>query len=170
MDLSATVLGKHTAELLTTRAAAAVLTIGRDKFTRADLAGVACFNYVAALNLTRALAALDCKSVKDAFDNISPSMLAVPHVGAVSLAVLGAAFEARGIGGDAPLIAWCLNHRDPEARKEIRTFDTIKHHAHDQQAASAERRTAKSRKRARRDEAHRQRVDRLTRRTGAKLE
>ena len=168
MDLSPTVLGIHTAEVLKQRTAAAVLTIGRDTFTRHDLANVECFNYVAALNLSRVCKDLGVESVRDVFERVTPIMLAVPHVGAVALAVLGAAFEAKNLGGAAPLVAWVRKHHDPEqSKKEITTFDTIKAHAHEMQAARAERRTARTRKQTRRDEAHRTRVDRFTRRTGA---
>jgi hypothetical protein len=161
MDLSTRVLGTHASATLKARAAAPVLTIGRDRFTRHDLAAVECFNYVAALNLSRALADLGVGSTKEVFDHVTPLMLAVPHVGAISLAVLGAAFEARGLGGDAPLESWATRHRnEKEQRREFVTFDTIKAHSAEQRAAKAERKTAKARKAARRDTAHRLRVDR----------
>ena len=167
MDLSVSVLGVSTAHQLQTRNAAAVLTIGRDVFTRADLAAVSCFNYVAALNLSRALADLGAKSVKDVFDHVTPQMLAVPRIGAVSLAVLGAAFEQKGLGGSAPLVAWVMQHHDPAHKKAVVTFDTIKHHAAEMRAATNERRAAKTRARTRRESAHRLRVDRHLRRVGA---
>jgi hypothetical protein len=161
MDLSARILGTHTATAIAERNATAILTIGRDRFSRADLAGVSCFNYVAALNLSRALADLDVTSTKDVFDRIAPLALAVPHVGAVSLAVLGAAFEHKRLGGDHPLEAWVTRHRNAdEQKKDFVTFDTIKHHSADQRAATSERKSAKARKAARRDTAHRLRVDR----------
>lgn len=44
--------------------------------------------------------------------------------GVVSLAVLGAAFEAKGLGGDAPLEAWVKQHQDKD--ETLTTFSTIK--------------------------------------------
>jgi hypothetical protein len=143
LDFSTRVLGTHIATQLHTAQRYAVLTIGRDVFTRRDLAAVACFNYVAALNLSRALKDLDVKSTKDVFDRISPIDLAVPHVGAVALAVLGAAFEAKGLGNGTPLESWVQRHRHPDTRKEIVAFGTIKHRVAD---ALADRQ-AKRRKR-----------------------
>jgi hypothetical protein len=169
MDLPATFLGTSTTEALKTRNATPVLIIGKDGLTRHDLAGVDCFNYVAAAHLTRALAELGAKSVRDVFENVSPMMLAVPHVGAVSLAVLGAAFEHVGVGGGSPLVAWVTKHRAPDSKREVVTFDTFKHRAADMIAAAHERRAAKARKNARRDTAHRTRVDRYQRRTGASV-
>jgi hypothetical protein len=161
MDLSARVLGTHATTTLRDRAAAPVLTIGRDRFTRHDLAEVECFNYVAALNLSRACADLGVGSTKEVFETITPLMLAVPQVGAIALAVLGAAFEKKGLGGDAPLEAWVTRHRDEKTQhKEFVTFDTIKAHSAEQRAARSERKSASARKRARRDTAHRLRVDR----------
>jgi hypothetical protein len=161
MDLSARVLGTHATTTLRDRAAAPVLTIGRDRFTRHDLAEVECFNYVAALNLSRALADLGVGSTKEVFEQVTPLMLAVPHVGAIALAVLGAAFEKKGLGGDAPLEGWVTRHRDETTqRKEFVTFDTIKAHSAEQRAARTERKAAHARTRARRDTAHRLRVDR----------
>jgi hypothetical protein len=169
MDLPATFLGTSTTEALKTRNATPVLVVGKDALTRHDLAGVDCFNYVAAANLTRALSDLGAKSVRDVFENVSPMMLAVPHVGAVSLAVLGAAFQHLGIGGGSPLVAWVTKHRAPDSTREIVTFDTFKHRAADMVAATQERRAAKARRNARRDMAHRTRVDRLSRRTGVRV-
>ena len=51
MDFSAAVLGSGVVSRLRERRAAAVLTIGADRFTRADLAGVDCFNFQAAATL-----------------------------------------------------------------------------------------------------------------------
>jgi hypothetical protein len=169
MDLPATFLGTSTTEALKTRNATPVLQIGRDALTRHDLAGVDCFNYVAALNLSRALADIGAKSIRDVFEHVTPMMLAVPHVGAVSLAVLGAAFEHVGVGGGSPLVAWVTKHRAPDSKRELVTFDTFKHRAADMKAATTERRAAKARAHARRDTAHRTRVDRYSRRTGANV-
>jgi hypothetical protein len=160
MDLPARILGTATATAIATRNATAVLLIGKDRFSRSDLAAVACFNYVAALNLSRALADLKVRSTADVFERIGPIALAVPHVGAVALAVLGAAFQCKGLGGDHPLEAWVTRHRQADQRKTFVTFHTVKSHAADARAATAERKTAKTRHDARRHTAHRLRVDR----------
>ena len=113
MDLTSHLLGRTVVDRLQLQQAAPVLTIGRDRFTRADLSGVACWNFVAALHLSRALADIGATSTRDVFDHVSPHQLAVPHVGVIALAVLGAAFQAKGLGGATPLDAWAQAHRDP---------------------------------------------------------
>src|SRR5262245_43940174 len=168
MDLSTKVLGTSTAKTLGDRVRAHVLVIGRDHFARGDLATVECFNFIAAQNLTRALARLDVASTRDVFNRIPPSALAVPQVGAVALAVLGAAFEAKQLGGDAPLETWMVKHQRVNGMtvaQAIATFDTVKHRA--SIAAQRERRSDRARKHARRDTAHRLRVDRYSRRQQA---
>src|SRR4029077_14569041 len=107
-------------------AAAPLLRIGADTFDRKQLAAVACYNFVAAANLSRVLADLKVKDTRDVFHNVPPTALALPHLGAVSLAVLGAAFEHKGLGGDAPLEAWVTKHRPTDQRGEFLTFSTIK--------------------------------------------
>ena len=131
MDLASHFLGETTTTALQKRIAMPVLVIGTDRFTRSDLAGVACFNYIAATNLSNALAEFSSvKSTRDVFELVAPRALALPHVGAIALAVLGAAFEAKGIGGATPLDAWVKKHHDPEAHhKELLTFGTFKHEA-----------------------------------------
>jgi hypothetical protein len=129
MNLSTHVLGKTTVDQLTARAATPVLTIGHDRFYRRDLARVACFNFIAAANLSDAIAhlGLKVKDVRDLFETIPPSALVVPHVGAVAIAVLGAVFELTGLGGEHPLEAWVAAHRPTEATRDFVTFDTLKH-------------------------------------------
>lgn len=125
MDLSASVLGRSVVAYLTDRQRAAILTIGKDRFDRATLAGVACFNFTAAANLSKLLnAELKVKDTREVFDRVHPDQLAIRGLGAVSLAVLGAAFEARGIGGDTPLANWFTKHRDGG----IVTFASLKRH------------------------------------------
>lgn len=168
MNLSTRVLGSSIVKALTERSSSAVLVIGRDSFTRGDLAAIDCFNYIAAANLTRALAALEVSSTRDVFDRIPPTLLAVPHVGAVALAVLGAAFEKKSLGGEAPLEAWMIRHRgDVNIKAAVATFGTVKRRT----AAEAhrERRERRARKHARRDAAHRLRVDRFTTRRTSEM-
>jgi hypothetical protein len=126
MNLSTRVLGSSIVKSLTERSSNPVLTIGKDRFTRGDLAAIDCFNYIAAVNLTRALAALRVTSTRDVFERIPPSALALPRVGAVALAVLGAAFEKQRLGGDAPLEAWMTRHRG-DVKRGVVTFVAMKH-------------------------------------------
>jgi|SRR5262245_4303179 len=155
MDLSARVLGTTAATRLRALESEAVLIIGKDHLTRADLAAVGCFNYVAARNLTTAIRKhLDVRDLKALYNSTPPSALALPRVGTISLAVLGAAFEARRIGGDTPLEQYVKKHAE-----HITTFDTIKHH--EQAEAQQERRDRKARKRTRRNQAHETRVERF---------
>src|SRR5215813_10769182 len=116
MNLSMRVLGKTTVAHLSERLTKPVLRIGGDSFLLHDLAAVDCFNFVAARNLDRILnAELHLRNTKDLFENVHPKELALPHLGAISFAVLGAAFEAMRIGGDRPLEAWVTKHRDKDA-------------------------------------------------------
>jgi hypothetical protein len=154
MDLSASVLGQYQAAKLQSRIAMPVLRIGRDAFTRSQLAHVECFNYLACAFLTAALASLKVKDTADVFERVPPQALALPRLGVVSLAVLGAAFQAKGVGGDTPLTAWCKKHLEKTV-----TFESIKHAAAADEAA--ERKTLKRRKQARRNQAHALRVERF---------
>jgi hypothetical protein len=159
MDLSAAVLGKSVVTYLRERQTVAVLRIGKDTFDRAALAKVACFNFTAAANLSNILTReLQVKDTRDVFNNVHPDRLAIPRLGAVSLAVLGAAFEAKGIGGDAPLANWFTKHRGSAI-----TFASLKHR--DEAERAQERKDKKARKAARRNTAHALRVERFTERT-----
>lgn len=158
MDLSSRVLGQATATALQTRIKTPVLVIGSDRFTRQDLATVSCFNFIAAGNVNRAIAELGIKHTKDLFTNYAPTVFALPGISSVALAVIGAAFEAKGIGGDAPLEAWVARH-NPKGVDGIRTFLTIKHQT--QQEAATERKEVKKRKKARKARAHKLRTERF---------
>jgi len=148
MYLSTKVLGNTTVAALTARAHDAVLTIGKDRFTRADLAGVECFNYIAAANLSAQLKVFRVASTKDVFDKVAPTELALPRLGPVALAVLGAAFERKGL---PTLEAWVVKHRDAADKgKEIVTFATMKAHTADgKDARLARQSSSKSRPRQR---------------------
>jgi hypothetical protein len=159
MDLSASILGKSVVGYIRERQASAVLRIGKDTFDRASLSAVACFNFVAAANLSKLLTTeLQVKDTREVFNSIHPDRLAIPRLGAVSLAVLGAAFEVKGLGGDAPLENWFIKHRGTAI-----TFASLKHR--DEQERAKEKKEIKARKRARRNTAHALRVERFTERT-----
>jgi hypothetical protein len=139
VDLSAAILGRSVVSYLVDRQSAAVLRIGRDSFDRAALAGVACFNFTAAANLSKILnSELRVADTREVYEKIPPARLALPRLGAVSLAVLGAAFEARGIGGATPLENWYRKHEGGTV-----TFQTLKHR-------DAKRERPKKRRRPRR--------------------
>jgi len=158
MDLAASVLGKAVVDYITKTQRTAVLQIGADRFGRSDLAGVACFNFVAAANLSKILNhELQVKNTRDLFDRIHPDRLVLPHLGAVSLAVLGAAFQAKGIGGGSPLLAWFLKHQIKAV-----TFHTLK--ARDAAETANEKKATKARKSTRKNLAHELRVNRFEKR------
>ena len=163
MDLSQAVLGRSVVTYIQTRQRAPVLKIGRDRFAdRAALSTVACFNFLAAARLSRILEAFAVKDTRDVFDRIHPDALAVPGLGAVSLAVLGAAFQAKRIGGETPLLTWFRKHETKAV-----TFHTIKQRDADERAK--EKKETKSRRAARRNTAHAIRVNRLETRKDATL-
>jgi hypothetical protein len=157
--LSDKVLGTNIVRDIRQRAMRPVLVIGSDTFTRADLSGVTCFNFVAAANLSDAIAPLKIKNTRDLFQHVSPAALALPHVGSIALSVLGAAFEAKKLGGANPLEAWMLQHAAADAKRPLTTFHTVK--AREAKERRQEAKTKKRRKRQRRDEAHQLRLDRF---------
>lgn len=166
MDLSPKILGSTVSNQIRERTARTVLEIGSDRFIRADLANVSCFNFLAAQNLSKMIKQLGVKNTREVFEQVPPSALAMPGLGAVSLAVLGAAFECKGFGGDRPLETWVKNHMPmPEDGKEknkdlqIVTFHTMKQRVQDH-----EKEERRARKHTRRDQAHRVRVERFLKR------
>jgi len=159
MNLAASILGQTAVTRLEETAKTAVLEIGTDKITRAQLANVECYNFHAARMLTHILRDMKVRSLRQVYDEIPPAQLAVPGMGVVSLAVLGAAFEAKGIGGETPLEAYVSKHARANGTGKIVTFDTLK----DREAKERrdEAREHKRRKRQRRDQAHATRVERF---------
>jgi hypothetical protein len=137
MNLSRRVLGAYVVQALSEKASAPLLKIGSDVFHRHDFAQVECFNFMAAANLSRALQGARFKNLKDLFERLPPTSLLLPRVGPVALAVLGAAFEVKGIGGEAPLEAWMKFHQADEKGDHIVTFGSmkIKQRREEQQAA-----------------------------------
>jgi hypothetical protein len=137
MNLSTRVLGTHAVHHLEELTEEAVLIVGKDRLTRHDLAAVGCYNFPAARRLSAAVAKqLSVRSLKQLFDEIAPTDLALPGLGVISLAVLGAAWEHRGIGGEAPLESYVKNHRAQDEKRELLTFDSIKRREHDRLAVA----------------------------------
>lgn len=162
MYWSAKVLGKGLAEELQARGTTPILQIGSDGFTRGQLAKIQCFSFIAAANLSRKLKELQVKNTKDLFDRVPPSSLALEGLGAVSLAVLGAAFEVKGIGGARPIENWMVRHRDGE----LVTFTTVKNIV--KRDAAEERKEGEAVKRrtaTRNQQAHELRVERHVKRS-----
>jgi hypothetical protein len=158
MDLSNRVLGSYLARQMAERAGSVLLQIGRDEFHRADLARVECYNFTAAANLSRILnRELRVTDTADVYHHVSPQALALPHLGAVAIAVLGAAFEARRLGGDHPLENWVRLHTEHHKLEEVIRFESLKRRERDD-----ETKATKTRKHTRRHLAHRHRVTRFT--------
>jgi len=126
MILSTTILGTTAVKQLQATGRSSVLEVGSDRLTRAELAKVGCYNFLAAKNLSAILKGLGIKNLADLYARVPPSAVALPHMGAISLAVLGAAFEVKGIGGDAPLERWVQKHAGQDEAAAMVTFDTIK--------------------------------------------
>jgi len=165
VNLAASILGSTAVEKLKLTRSTPVLEVGSDKLTRGQLARVECYNFLAARNLSAILAELGVRNLRQVYDEIPPSALALPHMGVVSLAVLGAAFEAKGIGGATPLESYVLKHaRDGNNKQaQIVTFYTLKHR--EQAEVAKERKEKRRRKSQRRDQAQQLRVERFEERT-----
>lgn len=160
MNLEASILGSTAVKHLQESAASPVLQVGTDRLTRSQLAAVECYNFHAARLLTHILHdALKAPNLQWVYDKLPPAALAVPRMGVVSLAVLGAAFEAKGIGGSYPLASYVKKHLDGG---HIVTWDTLKAREHAE--VQRENKDRKARKRQRRDQAHKIRVERFTKR------
>ncbi len=143
MDLSPSVLGQNTATQLTARRRHILLSIGKDGFTRSHLSKVECFNFNAAASLSAALASFDVKDTRDVYERISPLSLALPRIGCVAIAVLGAAFEAKKIGGETPLKSWVTHHL--EKGKDVVTFSSTKNKIKHVTEATEKRQASKTR-------------------------
>ena len=159
MNFATTILGSTAVHKLQAVQQQPVLIVGKDRLTRHELAAVDCYNFLAAANLTRVLKALEVPSLQDLYERIAPSALALPHLGVFSLAVLGAAFEARKIGGATPLETWARKHAG-NADSPMVTFYTLK--KREAEGLAEEKKAGKQRRRARRAKAHQLRVARFT--------
>lgn len=146
MKLTAAVLGSTAVQKLEQSSGERLLVAGRESLTRADLARVGCFNFLAAKILTKVLGEIGAKSLRQVYEELSPRALALPGMGVISLAVLGAAFEAKGLGGDDPLGNWVKKHAE-----KTTTFSTVKRREEAERAREAKER--KRRERRRRNQA-----------------
>jgi len=147
MNLAPEILGQTAVRRLQETQAHYVLEIGTDKFTRKDLSGVECYNFHAARLLTGVLRELRVKNTKQLFEEIPPRALCLPHLGVVSLAVLGAAFEAKGLGGSAPLSAYVRKHAPAaNGHRLVVTFDTMKHREHRRELEASQHARRRSRR------------------------
>lgn len=163
MHLSHAILGTAIVAKLEDRRTSPVLLIGSDSFSRPDLSKIGCFNFLAAARLTHVLTfELKVKHTRDLFFNFGPQHLAIPGLGAISLATIGAAFECKGLGTLADYIARHMAKGD-----HVVTFTTMKVNVLDQQAARKERKDRARRKDSRRRQAHEIRVDRHVARSAA---
>jgi hypothetical protein len=166
MNLAASILGSTAVKYLRDTATAHVLRVGSDTLTRGQLAAVQCYNFHAARLLSNVLNELHVPNLRYVYDKMPPLALALPNVGTVSLAVLGAAFEAKKIGGDTPLENYVKKHTSKIAGEaNYVTWSTMKHHQH--QETARENKDRKRRKAKRRDQAHEIRVERFEERTAA---
>lgn len=156
MDWSAKVLGAHIADRFQKRTREVILKIGRDGFDRVTLARVECFNFTAAATLSAILnSELQVTDTRDVYERIHPKQLVLPRIGAVAFAVLGAAFEAKGLGGATPLASWYRKHIKAADRVTFAALKSRDAHEH-----AAERHALVERTARRRSKAHRIRVDR----------
>jgi hypothetical protein len=164
MDLASSILGSTAVKYLEDTARAHVLRVGTDTLTRGQLAAVQCYNFHAARLLSNVLHGLKVPNLRYVYDRIPPLALALPNIGSVSLAVLGAAFEAKHIGGDTPLENYVKKHTTKNGGKvTFVTWHTMKQR--DYAEAAREKKLRKQRKHQRRDQAHELRVNRLEERT-----
>lgn len=114
-----------------------ILVIGRDKWTRLDLADMGVTQLRAARIVTGLAKDYHAKSTSDLYQKLSPAALAHNHgVGLHSLFVLWRAFEAKMLDPTQ----WYWKGREGS----IVTFNSIK--AQDRRATAAEKKTARSRK------------------------
>jgi hypothetical protein len=103
------------------------------------------------------------KNTRDLFERIPPSAFVLPGIGPISIAVLGAAFEHKDLGGSSALESWMAKHRSEGASRDFVTFDTLK--ANERKHEPGESRAKKQRRdrhHARRTVAQRLRVKRYT--------
>jgi hypothetical protein len=150
------ILGKHIVDKLQARLSAPVLVIGSDTFSRPQLGKIGCFNFQAATRISHLLTnELKVKDTKDLFLNVPPGRLAIPGLGAICLATIGAAFEAKRLGTLEDYVS-----RHMATGEYYITFNTLKANAADALAARQEKRDKRDRRNQRRDKAHAIRVDR----------
>jgi hypothetical protein len=170
MDYATDILGTHVVTTLKQRLKHGLLVIGSDTFTRRDLATIDCYSFTAAANLSALLATIRISDgnrkitdTRDLFNHVPPEALVIPRLGSISLAVLGAAFEKKGLGGNTPLLSWIKKHHAKDA--PVVTFSTMKVQEHKRDGVAQEQKAIKARKQTRRNKAHQLRTERFEQRT-----
>ena len=121
MSYSVASLGTTIVRSLQQRSETPLVIIGKDKYTRHDLAMHQSFNYVAAAHLSTVLKTLNIQSTRALYQQHSPNDLALPGIGAYAYAVLDAIFEFEGIGN---LDDWIT--RNLKKGASIVTVNTLK--------------------------------------------
>lgn len=160
MHLPDHILGVGAVKAIQERIKAPVLTIGTDRFTRAHLASISCFNFLAASTLSNIVTkALKVENTRDLFYNVPPGRLALPGLGTISLATLGAAFEHK-LG---KTLSDYIDHHRAENEKVV-TFDSIKRHSSDTKAEKRTKESARHRRHGRNAAAHELRTNRFLQR------
>ena len=156
MHLSSAILGTDVVAKLEKRLTAPLLVIGKDAFSRTQLSKIGCFNFTAAARLSHLLSVeLAVKDTADLFHNYGPAHLALPGLGAICLATVGAAFEVKKLGTLADYV-----QRHQEKGQKLVTFHTLKQNVLDKEADRKEKQDAKRRRRARLNRAATIRGDR----------
>ena len=157
MHLPDSILGSNTVKKIQERISAPVLTIGSDRFTRAHLAKLNCFNFLAAATLSNIVTNhLKVQNTRDLFQRIPPSALCLPGLGSISLATLGACFEVK-LG---KTLTDYIDHHRAENQATV-TFGTMKSQHGDSKAEKRAKKEENKKKRARGRKAHELRVDRF---------
>jgi lipopolysaccharide/colanic/teichoic acid biosynthesis glycosyltransferase len=155
MELSEKVLGTYVVGKLKEQIHRPVLQIGKDSFTKGDLSKEGCYSFKAASNLSYVVnKQLKVKDTRDLFERITPQELALPRLGVISFATLGAAFEHQ-IG--RTLGDYMTRHQH-NGNKNV-SFPSLKHR--DAVEVQQENKRRKDRKRTRRNLAHVTRIGRM---------
>lgn len=121
MAYSVATLGTSIVRHLQERSDTPLVVIGKDKYTRHDLAMHQSFNYVAAAHLSTVIKTLNVQNTRALYQQHGPNDLALPGIGAYAYAVLDAIFEFEGIGNLDDWVQRSLKKNAP-----LVTVNTIK--------------------------------------------
>jgi len=126
-----------------------ILTIGKDTWTRQDVAAMGITQTVACGNLSAIAKSLGVRSLQDMFDRTSPYSFTEYRAGVATLFVLFAAFKSR----DLDPRQW---YQGKSEAATIVTFESFKHR--EAKARERERRDERKRARSKRQKDHRRAV------------